>query len=81
MADAISSLTTVSNTQGYVMEVNTNDIHTVSATMFCTEQNWGIIFRKLASQLCHSTKHSFKSVKIPENGILQKTAIHSWFET
>ena len=47
-------------------------MHTVSITMLHTEQWWNITYKKLVSQLCHSIKSSFKSVKMSENGILQK---------
>ena len=36
----------VSNTQGYVMEVSVNDMHTISTTMLCTEQKWDIMYIK-----------------------------------
>ena len=62
----------VSNTQENIMEICETDKHTVSTTMFCTEQKWDIMCRKLASQLCQGYKSSFKSVIMSLNGILQR---------
>ena len=58
--------------QGNVMEIYTTDLHTTSTSMLCTEQRRDITCRKLASQLHHCKKSSFKSVIMSANGILQK---------
>ena len=47
-------------------------MHTVSTSMLCTEQKWNIMCKKEASQLHCSNESSLKSVKMFENGILQK---------
>ena len=54
------------------MKVHATDMHIISTTMLCTEQKGGITCKKLASQLSHSKKCSFKSVIMSANGILQK---------
>ena len=62
----------VSNTQGNGTEICATDMHTVSTTMLHTVQMWDIRCRKLASQMHHGNKISFKSVIMSENDILQK---------
>ena len=46
----------VSNTQENVLEICATDMHTMGNTMLHTEQRWDIMYRKLASQLCHGNK-------------------------
>ena len=60
-----------SSMQGNVMEICATDMHIVNTTVLCTEQKGHIMCRKLALQLFHSNKSSFKSVVMSANGILQ----------
>ena len=46
----------VINMQGHVTEIHATDMHTISTTMFCSEQKWDIMCKKLVSQSCHSNK-------------------------
>ena len=50
----------VSNMQGHFMEICATNMHTLSTTMLHSEQKWDIICKKLALQLHHSNKSSFK---------------------
>ena len=54
------------------MEVHEKVMYTMSTTMLCTEQNWDITYKNLASQLCHNNKSSFKSFIMSASGILHE---------
>ena len=62
----------VSNSQSVVMEICATSMHTVDTNMLCNEQKWDKTFKKLASQVRHSNKNSFKPVTLSANGISQK---------
>ena len=47
-------------------------MHTIGTTMLHTEKMWDITCKTLVSELCHSSKISFKLVIMSANGILQK---------
>ena len=62
----------VSNSQSVFMEVCAICMHTIDIDMVHNEEKWDITCKKLASQICHSNKNSFKSVTLSADGILQK---------
>ena len=62
----------VNNTQEVSIEICANSVHTISISMFCTEQKWDKTCKKLVSQICHGNRSNFKSVTMYVGGILQK---------
>ena len=61
----------VNNTQ-VVTEICATNMHTLITSMLCSEQKQDKMCGKLALQIHHGNKSSFKSVTMSKSGILQK---------
>ena len=71
----------VSNMKENIMEIYATDMHTISASMHCTDERLEKTYMKLVSQICHGNTQKLQVSYYVFKWYPTTTTIHSWLKT